>query len=123
MLFRSQRVKLILKVPVGKSVYLSAGTKHILDDVDNVTDTWDWEMINHTWTMTNRGLECIGCNLEDRNQDNNSEVSVNSGDSKTNIKIDKNGVVIETENDTIKADDVHVRIGEKGIDIKTDKSK
>ena len=121
--FRNQRVKLILKVPVGKSVYLSAGTKHILDDVDNVTDTWDWEMINHSWTMTNRGLECIGCNLEDRNQDNNSEVSVNSGDNKTNIKIDKNGVVIETENDTIKADDVHVRIGEKGIDIKTDKSK
>ena len=123
--FRNQKVKLILKVPVGKSVYLSSGTKHILNDVDNVTNTWDWEMVNRTWTMTAKGLECIGCNLEDHNDnpDAHSEVSITSDDGSANIKIDKNGVVIETDKDTLKADDVKIKIDNKGIDIKTDKSK
>jgi hypothetical protein len=41
-----------LKVPVGKSVYLSEKSDWIIYDVDNVTNTWDGDMVGKTWTMT-----------------------------------------------------------------------
>ncbi|MFZ1686343.1 MAG: PspC domain-containing protein [Flavobacteriales bacterium] len=55
--FRGQWLRFILQVPTGGAVHLNEGTQHIIEDVDNVTDTWDHEMINRTWTMTARGLE------------------------------------------------------------------
>jgi len=55
--FRGQWVRFILQVPAGGAVHLNEGTQHIIDDIDNVTDTWDSEMVGRTWTMTGRGLE------------------------------------------------------------------
>ena len=64
--WRNQNVRLVLKIPVGKVVFLSANMKHIIHDIDNVTNTYDPEMVNRRWKMTNRGLECIDCEgLED----------------------------------------------------------
>ncbi len=56
--FRAQNVNVILKLPVGKSIYLPKDSRMILDDVQNITDTDDYEMVGHTWTMTKDGLEC-----------------------------------------------------------------
>ena len=42
--FRNQKVLLILKVPVGKSIYIDESMVDILDDIDNVTNTWDGDM-------------------------------------------------------------------------------
>ncbi|GDX52309.1 hypothetical protein LBMAG27_13560 [Bacteroidota bacterium] len=56
--FRGQNVDMILKLPVGKSVYLEKDARMILSDVQNTTDTYDWEMGGHTWLMTKDGLEC-----------------------------------------------------------------
>ena len=96
---RAQEIRLVLKVPVGKSVYINEETQSILSDVDNVTNTWDWEMGGHTWTMTEKGLECIGCNLtnDDNNNDDkndNDKVDVSVGNA--NIKIDSTGIRIAT---------------------------
>jgi len=59
--FRAQNIRLILRLPVGKSVFLSKGTESILHNVDNVTDTWDEDMAGHEWRMTSQGLECVDC--------------------------------------------------------------
>lgn len=59
--FRAQNIRLILKLPVGKSVFLSKDTEMILDDIDNVTDTGDEDMAGHEWKMTAHGLECVDC--------------------------------------------------------------
>ena len=58
---RAQGVKLILKVPVGKTVFLSRNMENILFDIDNVNEALDSDMINRKWIMTKQGLECIDC--------------------------------------------------------------
>lgn len=59
--WRDQTVKIHLKMPIGSTVYLSNDMKHIIYDIDNVTNTWDGDMINRRWKMTHRGLECVDC--------------------------------------------------------------
>ncbi len=60
--FRGQELKIILKVPVNKSIHLSKHMAKIIFDIDNTTNTLDREMVNRTWKMTSEGLECIDCN-------------------------------------------------------------
>ncbi len=59
--FRKQRVKVYLSVPVGGSIYLGKRMDRIIYDIDNVTNTYDHNMVNHYWKMTSRGLECTDC--------------------------------------------------------------
>lgn len=109
--FRAQKLQLVLKVPVGKSVYLSKGMEEIIYDIQNITNTWDPDMIGHTWTMTEKGLECIGCNLPDQRGSDNDNVR---------IRIDGENVNIEdAKDDTINWEnkDVKIRIRSNGVDI------
>jgi phage shock protein PspC (stress-responsive transcriptional regulator) len=59
--FRNQKLKLILKLPEGKSVFLGPGMEKILDDVENTNDYEDGKMQAHTWKMTQAGLSCTDC--------------------------------------------------------------
>lgn len=59
--WRNQNLRVVLKIPVGKVVFLSANMKHIIHDIDNVTNTYDGDMVNRRWKMTSRGLECVDC--------------------------------------------------------------
>ena len=54
--FRMQRARCVIEVPVGKAIHLGSGTGGMLDDVANVTNTYDGDMADRTWTMTRRGL-------------------------------------------------------------------
>ncbi len=54
---RGQEVRFIVQVPLGKSVFFREGSKQMLDDIDNTTNTYDGNMVGLTWTMTSRGLE------------------------------------------------------------------
>jgi len=109
--FRAQRMQLILKVPVGKRVYLAGNMTKIIYDIDNVANIWDHDMVNKTWEMTEQGLKCIDCTGEEQtvggnrvfigDQGDTVRVS-NSGvkitkDGKEVIRIDKNGVLIKDE--------------------------
>ncbi|MBK8613760.1 MAG: PspC domain-containing protein [Flavobacteriales bacterium] len=53
---RGQRAHFIVQVPVGKAVHFETTSRRMVWDIDNVTDTWDSEMIGKTWTMTSGGL-------------------------------------------------------------------
>jgi hypothetical protein len=59
--FKFQHLNYILKVPLGKSIYLLPKTRHVLDDIDNVNDASDEDMVNRKWIMTERGLKCVDC--------------------------------------------------------------
>lgn len=59
---RGQQVKFKLYLPVGKSIYLDRSLKYIIHNVDNVTDTWDPEMLGKRWVMLEEGLTCLDCN-------------------------------------------------------------
>lgn len=54
--FRGQDVQFTLEVPLGKSVFLRPGSKDVIYDIDNVTNTLDKDMLGRTWTMTEEGL-------------------------------------------------------------------
>lgn len=60
-LWRTQEVELELQLPVGYTVFLSDDLKRIIYDIDNVTNTYDADMVGRTWTMTPKGLECVDC--------------------------------------------------------------
>lgn len=126
--YRMQKVRLVLKVPVGKSVHLGERSRYIIYDVDNVTNTWDGDMVGKTWTMTEQGLECIDCDLSDsyviggrRNMDDDDDWS--GGDA--HVKIDKGGIHIKAHDgkDTIhyRGKDVDIKIDENGVVIDANK--
>lgn len=58
---RAQEIKLLLKVPVNKSIYLSKRMEKIIFDIENVNDALDRDMVNRRWIMTKQGLKCVDC--------------------------------------------------------------
>ncbi|MES2629392.1 MAG: hypothetical protein V4616_10540, partial [Bacteroidota bacterium] len=63
--YRGQQIDITIYLPVGKSVYLSPEMSHYLYDLKNVSDTWDNDMLGHTWKMTAQGLSCPDFPKED----------------------------------------------------------
>lgn len=60
-LLRNQDVRYELSIPVGKSIHFNPRSEAIIDDVPNVTNTYDGDMIGKTWYMTPKGLRCMNC--------------------------------------------------------------
>jgi hypothetical protein len=116
--FRGQKIKMLLKVPVGKSVYLGNDMGDVIYDIKNKTNTYDLDMIGHTWTMTETGLECLNCNLPDENRDY-SDNPDDKADKNVHVRIDGKNVDIKNDNDTINWDnkDVKIHINKEGVVI------
>lgn len=89
--FRKQDITVILKLPVGKIVYLDKSLENLIYDIENITNTYDGDMINRRWAMTENGLRCIDCDGIDDNSgkdvDDNKNVDDNSS---------KNGLMPKT---------------------------
>ncbi len=54
--WREQEVFITVKVPEGKAVYLSESLVKIIYDIENVSNTWDGDMIGKFWEMRPEGL-------------------------------------------------------------------
>ena len=54
--YRAQEVDITIKIPVGKAVYLSDDLVKIIHDIENVSNTWDGDMVGKTWEMKPEGL-------------------------------------------------------------------
>jgi phage shock protein PspC (stress-responsive transcriptional regulator) len=52
-----QEVDITVKVPRGKSVYLGNKMEKIIYDIENVSNTWDGDMVGKYWEMTDLGLQ------------------------------------------------------------------
>lgn len=110
--FRAQELDIKIRLPKGKVVYFDKSTKHLLDDIDNTTNTWDGDMISRRWIMTEKGLKCIDCDNLD-----NINGHQYSGDGEEDMKSDK--VEINEKGIHVKDKDADIRIDEHGINIKT----
>lgn len=117
-MYRAQKVKLVLKVPVGKSVYLSREMEDLIYDIKNVTNTYDGDMLERTWTMTDTGLDCVGCGLPDENRHVRKDVRIRINDK--DIKVDgvEDG---DHPNINIDGKDVKVRINDEEVTIDANK--
>ena len=54
--YQQQIVELTLLVPTGKSIYLDESLKYFIYDIKNTTNTHDYKMMGHNWTMGDDGL-------------------------------------------------------------------
>jgi hypothetical protein len=54
--WRDQRLFITLKVPEGKSIYLDEDMVDIIYDIENVTNTYDRDMVGKYWEMKPEGL-------------------------------------------------------------------
>lgn len=86
--YRDQQVELTLYLPVGHSVFIDESLAEILYDVDNIQNTWDFEMANKRWIMTDRGLSCEGCSIPERSEDDHSKHRIK-------LKMDSDGVDLQ----------------------------
>jgi phage shock protein PspC (stress-responsive transcriptional regulator) len=123
--FRFQDVTVIVKMPVGQVIYLDKSMENLMYDVENVTNTYDGDMINRRWIMTENGLKCIDCDglisvdehygAHDeeyyRNQHYNDDE-----ESEGNVKISVNGV-------NINAKDAQIKVDSNGVNINSVESK
>jgi hypothetical protein len=87
--WRDQRVKIILKVPVGKTIYLSENTKNLIYDIENVTNTWDGDMIGRRWIMTKAGLKCVDCEGLNKSNHNYHKTIVIGGDDDSTVEVEE----------------------------------
>lgn len=137
---RAQDVDVILRIPAGKVIKLHKNMEYFIYDIGNVTNTYDGDMVDRRWKMTNDGLECVDCeglgkrkrhkvsydesdedfeNFEDPNSPETpkeplapGDVNVKSKDA--HVKIDKDGI-------NINAKEADVKINKDGIHIDTEK--
>ncbi len=54
--WKGQEVSVILKVPANKTIYINENLDHLLNDVENTSNTWDHDMGGKYWTMKPEGL-------------------------------------------------------------------
>ncbi len=54
--WRGQEVDVRIKVPEGKAIYLGDDMVKIIDDIENVSHTWDGDMVGKYWEMKPEGL-------------------------------------------------------------------
>jgi len=56
MKWRDQEVYITVRVPKGKTVYLGEEMVKIIHDIENVSNTWDGDMVGKYWEMKPDGL-------------------------------------------------------------------
>jgi phage shock protein PspC (stress-responsive transcriptional regulator) len=54
--WRDQEVYITVKVPEGKAVHFADNMIDIIYDIENVSNTWDGDMVGKTWVMKSDGL-------------------------------------------------------------------
>ena len=113
--FRVQDLSIIVKLPVGKVIYLDKSLENMIYDIENVTNTYDGDMINRRWIMTENGLRCLDCDglisVGDHINGLDEEVDIDK-----NLRINVDGVDINSK-------DAQIKIDSNGININTKKTK
>lgn len=117
--FRKQDVTAILKIPVGTVIYLDESLDGLIYDIENVTNTYDGDMIRRRWKMTEVGLVCVDCvgliSVSEHYNGNDGQ------DENEDVKINVNGVNINAKDASIKVDSNGVNIHSKDSKVVIDK--
>lgn len=71
--WRDQEVDITVKVPEGKAVFLGEDLVKIIHDIENVSNTWDGDMVGKKWEMKPEGLTMEGWEEADKEAVEESE--------------------------------------------------
>lgn len=109
--FRVQEIEIIVKVPKGRTVYLDKTLRNVIYDVDNATNTYDLDMLGRRWKMNDRELECVDC---DGLEKNDIHDELERAIEKEHVKINSDGIEVKDKDGT------HIKIDENGVNINSD---
>lgn len=116
--FRFQDVNVVLKLPVGQVIYLDNSVENLIYDIENVTNTYDGDMIGRRWEMTEAGLECVDCDgLDEVEGRRDKVININAGG--VHIKSRSSKVKVDSSGIRVNGKDARVIIDENGIEVKT----
>jgi phage shock protein PspC (stress-responsive transcriptional regulator) len=59
--FKEEEIEITVFIPETSSIYFDNSIKNFLNDVENETDIYDKEMVNHHFIMTSTVLKCTDC--------------------------------------------------------------
>ncbi|MEE9407964.1 MAG: PspC domain-containing protein [Polaribacter sp.] len=62
--WKDEEINITVFLPESTTVYFDHSVKNFLSNVDNTTDTYDKEMANHHYIMTDETLKCTDCKVE-----------------------------------------------------------
>ncbi|MDE0535724.1 PspC domain-containing protein [Tenacibaculum sp. L6] len=83
-IWKDEEINAVIYIPEGTTIYFEGSSRNFLDGVKNTLNIYDRDMANHHFKMTSKGFECMDCDeedinnneeSEDWNSDNNDEVS------------------------------------------------
>lgn len=93
--YRSQKVQLLVRVPLGAQVYMDRSLRRYIYDIDNVENVLDNYMLDRTWVMTAKGLSCVDCDGSEKKLRSADDHRINiSTDDGAEVRIDESGVHI-----------------------------
>ncbi|WCO02609.1 PspC domain-containing protein [Psychroserpens ponticola] len=119
--FRDQEIEVTLYLPEGTILYAEENTYSYHRNSSYYNDILDNGMENQYLEITNNGVKCLDCPIDDE-----FKVKVDIDDDETGLRIDEDGIEIKTEGTRLKIDEdgidaksvnVKVNIGEDGIEI------
>jgi phage shock protein PspC (stress-responsive transcriptional regulator) len=122
--FRDQEIELTLYLPEGTILYAEENTYSYHRNESYYNDILDNGMENQYLEITNNGVNCLDCPIDEE-----FKVNVDIKDEQNGLKIDDKGVEIKTDSNSLKIDDdgikaksdnVKVNIDEDGIEITSD---
>ena len=122
--YRFQKVKMQLKLPIGKVIYLDPSTEDLIYDIKNVTNTYDDYMVSHYWIMTEQGLKCLDkdfskikeANIEnDGEEEDSMDAHLEKEVKEVNMKLNKEGIDIHVDKDG-SSEDANISIKSDGKD-------
>lgn len=137
---KKQKIKVTIYVPIGSVIYANENTYYYHRNESRYGDILDNGYEEHYMRVKRNDLECLDCNDENKNEtdeteDDNDGININlnfNDDNGSQIKIDKNGIDIQTPEKNITIDEngvktttdkVKVDIDENGINIDSENNK
>ncbi|WP_218598633.1 PspC domain-containing protein [Polaribacter sp. NJDZ03] len=60
-IWKDEEINITVYIPKGSTVYFDHSVKNFLNDVENQTDIYDKDMVNHYFKMTDETLQCTDC--------------------------------------------------------------
>jgi len=114
--WRNQQVHIEVRVPKGKTVFITKNMKRIMYNVRNETDTWDGDMVNRRWIMGEEELRCLDCEgLTEKASRKNKDEKIKISPDGINIKSKDGSIKIGSEGINIEDSDDSIEISKNGI--------
>ncbi|WP_417800405.1 PspC domain-containing protein [Tenacibaculum sp.] len=72
-MWKDEEIDAVVYIPEGTTIYFEGSSRNFLDDVKNVQNVYDRDMANHHFKMTSKGFDCLDCDEEDINNNEDSD--------------------------------------------------